>query len=142
MVRQTLLPHHHKRLGAYYEQLFATEAFKRGLAVSFPIGDYLPYDCIIGDGASLSRVQVKGTTGGVNGMYAFHLGVGKHKVLSHEFEYFAGFADQGDVGWWYIIPKKDLDSTVKALKVYPHVPRSKGKYERFQGAWHLLPGLK
>jgi hypothetical protein len=142
VVRHTPLVQNHKRQGAYYEQLFATEAFGRGLAVSFPLGDYLPYDCIIGNNASLSRVQVKGTTGGANGRYVFHLGVGKHKVLSHEFEFFAGFADQGDTGWWYIIPKKDLDRTVKALKVYPHVPRSKGKYERFQRAWHLFPGLK
>lgn len=142
MVRPTLLVQNHKRQGAYYEQLFATEAFGRGLAVSFPLGDYLPYDCIIGDGGTLSRVQVKGTTGGANGLYMFHLGVGKSKVLNHEFEYLAGFADQGDVGWWYIIPKKDLAEAKKAIKVYPHVPRSKGQYERFQGAWHLLPGLK
>ncbi len=38
---------------------------------------------------------------------------------------------------WYVIPVAAVQHT-PAIAVFPHVDRSRGKYERFREAWHLL----
>ncbi len=50
-----------KAQGSYYESLFTTECLKRGISVSQPEGDYLPYDVITDSRLGLKKVQIKGT---------------------------------------------------------------------------------
>ena len=137
-------PRNHKLEGSYYEQLFAAEALKRGIAVSWPVGDYLGFDAIIGEGNPFPRIQVKGTRGGkghgrVN--YAFHFGRGKHKRGEGSFDFLAGRVEHPDYGCWYIVPKEELRG-IKTIKVFPHVPRSKSRWQPFRNAWQLLPSPK
>lgn len=122
--------------GVYYEQLFIAEALKRGLAVCDTVGDNLPYDVVVMDGAKSYRVQVKGTKGAEDQYrirYMFHLGVGANKRVNKNFDMFAGFVKHRNGSSWYIIPREVLPG--KVIKVYPDIPDSRGKYERYQGAW-------
>ena len=137
-------PRNHKLEGSYYEQLFAAEALKRGIAVSWPVGDYLGFDAIIGEGKTFARIQVKGTRGSrgrdkVN--YAFHFGRGVDKKGAATFDYLAGRVEHRDYGCWYIVPKEELVG-IKTVKVYPHIPRSKSRYHPYRNAWQILPSPK
>ena len=132
-----------KEDGVYYEQLFITEALKRGLAVCDTVGDALPYDVVVMDGAKSWRVQIKGTKGvqdkGTK-RYMFSLGVGVNKRINKNFDMLAGYAVHRNGTSWYIIPREMLPS--KTIKVYPDIPDSRGKYERYEGAWTLFKRSK
>lgn len=137
------MPNTNKEDGVYYEQLFITEALKRGLAVCDTVGDALPYDVVVMDGAKSWRVQIKGTRGvqdkGTK-RYMFSLGVGVNKRVNKNFDMFAGYAVHRNGTSWYIIPREMLPS--KTIKIYPDIPDSKGKYERYEGAWTLFKRSK
>jgi hypothetical protein len=66
-----------KKQGAIAEQLFATQAMRRGFGVSLPLGDYLPYDVILDNDGILFRVQVKSTTFKEYEAYHFKIGNGQ-----------------------------------------------------------------
>ena len=139
----TQMPNTNKEDGVYYEQLFITEALKRGLAVCDTVGDALPYDVVVMDGAKSWRVQVKGTKGVQDKghkRYMFSLGVGVNKRVNKNFDMFAGYAVHRNGTSWYIIPREMLPS--KTIKIYPDIPDSKGKYERYEGAWTLFKRSK
>lgn len=140
----TASPRNHKREGSYYEQLFAAEALKRGLAVSWPVGDYLGFDAIVGEGKSLVRIQVKGTkgtTGHAPVNYAFHFGRGTNKCKEPTFDFLAGRVEHADYGCWYIVPKKELGE-IRTIRVFPHVPHSKSRWHPYKNAWQVLPSPK
>lgn len=129
--------------GVYYEQLFIAEALKRGLDVCLTLGDNLPYDVVIMNGAKSTRVQIKGTQGcGTEDYgkprYQYTIARGRKpcKVLNVEYDIFAGFARHESGESWYIIPRKYLK--FKTVKVYPDNFNSTGKYEKFKGAWSYL----
>lgn len=136
MGRTTRMVNSNKADGVYYEQLFIAEALKRGLAVCDTVGDNLPYDVVVMDGAKSYRVQIKGTKGvqdkGTR-RYMFSLGVGVNKRVNKNFDIFAGYAEHRNGTAWYIIPREVLQS--KTIKIYPDIPDSRGKYERYLGAW-------
>ena len=130
-----------KRQGSYYESLFRTACLKRGLAVSVPDGDHLPYDLIVEGERGLRRVQVKGTThkeprGGGYKLVVAH-GQGKISYGAGSFDFLGAYADAPDVRCWYVVPLPAIGAA-KGLKFYPHVPASRGKYERYKNAFHLL----
>lgn len=129
-----------KKSGIYYEQLFVAEALKRGLDVCFTVGDNLPYDVVIMNGAQSTRVQVKGTAGCGKedcgkARYQYILGRGRYptKQLNVDYDIFAGFTRHTNGESWYIIPKKFLK--FKTVKVYPENLNSSGKYEKFKEDW-------
>ena len=66
-----------KKQGAIAEQMFATQAMRRGFGVSLPLGDYLPYDVILDNDGILFRVQVKSTTFKEYEAYHFKIGNGQ-----------------------------------------------------------------
>ena len=66
-----------KKQGAVAEQLFATQALRRGFGVSVPIGDFLPYDLILDNDGILFRIQVKSTTYKEYDSYHFKIGNGR-----------------------------------------------------------------
>jgi hypothetical protein len=140
----TEYPRNNKREGSYYEQLFAAEALKRGLAVSWPVGDYLGFDAIVGEGKTLARIQIKGTKGTKGERpvsYAFHFGRGVHKRGKWAFDFLAGRVEHPDYGCWYIVPKSELTG-LGSVKVFPQIPRSKSRWQPFRNAWQILPSPK
>jgi hypothetical protein len=66
-----------KKQGAIAEQMFATQAMRRGFGVSLPLGDYLPYDVILDNDGILFRIQVKSTTFKEYEAYHFKIGNGQ-----------------------------------------------------------------
>jgi len=66
-----------KQQGAIAEQLFATQALRKGFGVSMPLGDFLPYDLIIDNSGILFRIQVKSTTYKEYNSYHFKIGNGR-----------------------------------------------------------------
>jgi hypothetical protein len=61
MAEEKMLWRNAKRQGSIAEYLFATEAMRQGFGLLMPLGDYLPYDCILDFEGNLFRVQVKST---------------------------------------------------------------------------------
>lgn len=122
-----------KAQGSYYESLFTTECLKRGISVSQPEGDYLPYDVITDSRLGLKKVQIKGTT--------YHEGSGYKVVIGRyaadAFDFIAAYVDAPDFRTWYVFPQS-LAGKAKAIKLFPHNPTSKGKYEPYKAAFHLL----
>lgn len=122
-----------KSQGSYYESLFTTECLKRGIFVSQPEGDYLPYDSITDTRLGLKRVQVKGTS--------YRAGSGYKVVISsyspNAFDFMALYVDVPDFRTWYVFPKK-ISGSATTIKLFPHNPTSKGKYEPYKAAFHLL----
>ena len=130
-----------KKQGSYYEALFRTECLKRGLAVSVPDGDHLAYDLIVEGKGGLRRIQVKGTAhkeprGGGYKLVVAH-GQGKISYGAGSFDFLGAYADAPDVRCWYVVPLPAIGAA-KGLKFYPHVPASRGKYERYKNAFHIL----
>ena len=130
-----------KRQGSYYESLFRTACLKRGLAVSVPDGDHLPYDLVVEGERGLRRVQVKGTTykEPKGGAYKLIVGHGPSKLGydAGSFDFLGAYVDAPDVRCWYVIPPATFGA-VRGLKFYPHVPASRGKYGRYKNAFHIL----
>jgi|14BtaG_2_1085337.scaffolds.fasta_scaffold29224_2 hypothetical protein len=122
-----------KAQGSYYESLFTTECLKRGISVSQPEGDYLPYDVITDSRLGLKRVQIKGTS--------YREGSGYKVVVASyapdAFDFMALYVDKPDFRTWYVFPKA-LPGKAKTIKLFPHNPTSKGKYEPYKSAFHLL----
>ncbi len=123
-----------KAQGSYYESLFTTECLKRGISVSQPEGDYLPYDLITDSRFGLKKIQVKGTARKDEGSRGYRTVI----KPSADFDMLAIYVDIPDIRTWYVIPKDQLGRTVRAVKVFPHNPVSRGKYEPYKAAFHLL----
>ena len=120
-----------KLQGIYYESLFTTECLKRGISVSHPAGDYLPFDVITDSRNGLKKVQIKGTAYLQGSGYKFLFG----QYAAKDFDFIAAYVDAPDIRTWYVFPHTGRARTVK---LYPQNPRSKGKYESYKAAFHLL----
>lgn len=131
-----------KRAGTLYESMFKVEAMKRGLHVSEAEGDYLPYDCIIDNGESLFKVQVKGTASKrSNTGYSITTGMGaktseKSRYADKDFDILAALVVGDGATHWYIIPRNKLGRNL-TIKLYP-TAMSKGKWEVFRHSWDLI----
>ena len=129
-----------KRQGTYYESLFKTACLKRGLDVSSPEGDHLDYDVVIGGKKDLRKIQVKGTAvpfGSSGFRVTMGHGRGKEIYDSDSFDFLAVYVDIPDVRTWYVIPR-DVLGRRKTVRVFPQNPASRGKYERYKNAFHIL----
>jgi len=130
-----------KQAGTLYESMFKTEALKRGIAVSAPEGDYLPYDVIVDNGKRLQRIQVKGT--GSKQSSGYKVTIGKGNSLSQKkardkdsFDVLAVVVVANGEHFWYLIPESAIGSNI-TLKVFLN-PDSRGKYEKYKHGWDLI----
>ena len=93
----------------------------------------MPYDVITDTRLGLKRVQVKGTS--------YRAGSGYKVVIARyapdAFDFMALYVDVPDFRTWYVFPKK-ISSSATTIKLFPHNPISKGKYEPYKAAFHLL----
>ena len=131
-----------KTRGNYYEVLFKAECLSRNMPVSTPEGAHLGYDLIV-DGQELWKVQVKGTRFGhpdKGYTVTLHQGGGRKGSSVYSmtaWDFLAMYVDAPDIRCWYVIPR--LATGKKAsVKTYPSIPHSKGQFEPYKNAFHLL----
>jgi hypothetical protein len=135
-----------KRDGNLYEQIFFAEALKHGLEVFPPLGDYLPIDCLVMNSAGrVFKVQIKGTSKVT--ICPKNKGSGRYKITAScgslkkqpldctKVDVLAAFIE--DLELWYLIPCMSLDNAL-TLGLYPNIPDSKGKHEKFRENWDLF----
>lgn len=130
-------------MGAAYEARFVSAALKRGLDVSRPSGDYLPYDLLVESmaGGAWRRVQVKGTTHeqkGKSKTYRITAAtgnsrVGKNKITLAHCDVLSVYVDPLDL--WYHVPIQFVRAAT--VNVRP-VKGSKAQYERWRDAWDVF----
>ena len=135
-----------RRDGSLYEQIFFAEALKHGLEVFPPLGDYLPIDCLVMNSAGrVFKVQIKGT--GKVTICPKNKGSGRYKITAScgslkkqpldctKVDVLAAYIE--DLELWYLIPCMSLDNAL-TLGLYPNIPDSKGKHEKFRENWDLF----
>src|SRR5438874_13084633 len=136
-----------KLVGERAECAFMHQALERGFAVAKPFGDSLPYDVIvdssplIGAPGRLSRVQVRCTRKMQGRKFAVRMVCrsSKHILNCDDADLLAVLISSnsvpGDI--WYIIP---LSAIVPrgSICLFPQHPHSRGHFEPYREAWHLL----
>ena len=129
-----------KLVGERAECAFMFQALSRGLAVAKPFGDSCAYDAIVDRGPSrqkrLVRVQVRSTN--VPNSCCFRVGCrlqgDSRAFTTDDIDFLAAWVIPYDA--WYIIPARTLPTN--EVKLFPHVPKSTSRTERYREAWHLL----
>ena len=126
-----------KRQGEVAELAFAHKAAALGFTVSKPYGENSRYDFIVDSGGCLTRVQVKSVAVQHGNAYRICSGSGnrsKCAYTSRQIDLLAACVLPHNA--WYLIPIGAF-APVKTLKLCPH-RSSRGRFERFREAWHLL----
>lgn len=137
-----------KRKGMMYESLFVYESMKQGFMPHSPHEDPECHDLIVmGQNGNLNIVQVKSVKykcwnnhkqqkGGFKYNIKATCHNGKLSLRDSYVDILVIYTPNEDE--WYIIPTCFL--AAEALAIFPHIPNSKGKYERFKSAWHFFEG--
>ncbi|MBZ5647778.1 MAG: hypothetical protein LAN37_11225 [Acidobacteriia bacterium] len=132
--------------GEQAECAFVFRAMQHGLIVCKPYGNSTPYDFVVqarrpghaapAPGAPLWRIQVKSSFG------LFHESAYKistehcgRPYTCTDFDFFAAWIAPLDV--WYILPVRAIIPS-RSVGFFPHVPRTRSKYEKYREAWELL----
>ncbi|HXE92023.1 MAG TPA: group I intron-associated PD-(D/E)XK endonuclease [Terriglobales bacterium] len=128
-----------KLVGERAECAFLFQALSRGLAVSQPFGDSCAYDAIVDNGKRLFRVQVRSTRMHYGTHRGFQVSAshGRNKQENYteaDIELLAVWIVPRNT--WYLIPARILDCG--SLVFWPHVEKSRGRWEKYKEAWHLL----
>ncbi|MFB3917183.1 MAG: group I intron-associated PD-(D/E)XK endonuclease, partial [Terriglobales bacterium] len=147
------------RRGDWAEVRFLERAIAHGLTVSKPWGN-ARYDFLVECGAAapgcaprpqqnifngthtaISRVQVKATTSGVNGLYHAniarrrpYLSPGSQPYSAAEIDFFALYVIPADA--WYIVPIAAVAKLKTGIRLNPNNPRN--KWFPYLEAWRLL----
>ena len=132
-----------KRLGTVYEHMFIVRALQEGFDPHMSVGDFLPHDIVVTNGAGHAfRVQVKGTAKAKaedrqNPRYRITTrvlkGTGNKAPLDcTKVDVMAAYIEPADA--WYMIPCLKIRS--RSTWFYPHTEGgSKGYYEQFREDW-------
>jgi hypothetical protein len=130
--------------GELVEVAFLHKAVSLGFAAAKPYGDSESYDFILdarqSPGGRLWRVQVKSTT--YKRHDAYHIFAGhfttrttKKNYTAKQIDFLVAYVVPEEA--WYVLPV--LEFTPKRyLRVYPHRQISRGHYENFRDASHLM----
>ncbi len=128
-----------KLKGEWAELQFMTRALALGLRVARVYGDSARYDFFVDAGGTLSRVQIKSVWRTHNSTYrlASQRGAPRGKVpyRTQELDFVIGYVVPEDA--WYVVPARAL-ARRRSFWVYPHRLNSRGRFERYREAWHLL----
>lgn len=130
-----------KRRGEWAEVLFMLRALERGLIVSKPYGDSARFDFVVGCRRQY-RVQVRSTRIFNNArsyVTRFTWNTTGHtyrRYHKNDFDFLAVYVVPCDT--WYIIPMSAIRPAPLYICLYPHIARSRGRFERFREAWPLL----
>jgi len=127
---------HPKLKGEWAELAFMTEALALGLTVCRPFGDNHLFDFLVFAPLNrISRVQVKSCW--TMNRRSYFLNTHRTRFRRYrpcDLDFIIGYVVPEDA--WYIIPLRTLTKPMIAL--FPHVRHSRGRYERYRDAWHLL----
>ena len=128
-----------KLKGEWAELQFMTKALALGLRVAKVYGDSARYDFFVDAGGTLSRVQIKSAWHLSNCTYrlAAQRGapLGKVPYRPQELDFVIGYVVPEDA--WYIVPAAAL-ARRRSFWVFPHRLHSRGRFEQYRDAWHLL----
>ncbi len=150
--------------GDFAEMRFLVDATAHGLFLSRPFGNSMPYDFVADNLRRFLRIQVKSVStrrlrtyylkinskrrlklraaqdpaaGCWIKQYMIGLGHG-HRVRAYrpsEIDFVAALVIPENT--WYIIPVRAIGRRT-AIGVFPQIPNSRGMFERYKEAWHLL----
>lgn len=139
---------HPKLQGEWAECAFLHAALDRGFIVSKPWGDSSTYDFIV-DNAKTKKarrrrrlwlVQVRSVS--VKGGWTYRVRNCHHQnhspFTAHDADFIVVLVIP--CAAWYIIPIAEVPPTRQMLTFFPQTKNSRGRYERFREAWHLLGG--
>lgn len=123
-----------KRKGEWAEMVFMTKATSLGFVVCRPLGDSQGFDLLLcAPTGKVTAVQIKSvwskTRSRLYGTFS------KRMYSDRQFDFFAVLIVPEDT--WYILPSR-LAAHRRHFCFFPHVPNSRGQFERFREAWHLL----
>lgn len=130
-----------KLVGEQGECAFQLAALRRGFGVAKPYGDSLPYDFIVDPApgelpTTLYRVQVKASTRRRSGVYgASARNTDGTPLTVREADFLVVWIVTLDD--WYVIPVHDVGE-ISGLALFPHVPASRSRFEKYRRAWHLM----
>ncbi len=125
--------------GEWVEMKFMVRAAEAGLVVSKPYGDSAQFDFIVSNGERMHRVQVRGTRMMNRQRYFFcrlRYGSPPKRFPRDAFDFLAVYVVPCDL--WYVIPMAALSATNTTIILYSHIPNSRGQFEKYREAWHLL----
>jgi len=127
---------HFKSKGEYAEAAFLTTAIGLGFTVCRPFGDNHRFDyLVLAPGSPILRVQVKSCWTRVNNAHYLNTQGTFHRRYSRrDCDFIVGYVVPEDA--WYVIPIGAIRSRMAV--VFPHIPHSRGRFERFREAWPLL----
>ncbi len=122
--------------GEWAEAAFLAKALGLGFAAFRPFCDHHRFDfLVISPHHKVSRVQVKSTWAQhPRGAYVFNAAANRRLYRSSEVDFLVGYVVPEDA--WYIIPVRKLTHGTPA--VFPQNLNSRGKFEPYREAWHLL----
>lgn len=127
---------HPKLKGEWAEVSFVRKAMGLGFAVCRPFGDTEPFDfLVVAPDRKVSRVQVKSCW--TMHKRAYFLNTHRTCLLRYrarDLDFIIAFVVPEDA--WYVIPMPRR--VPRMLAVFPHVAHSRGRYEKYRDAWHLL----
>ena len=134
----------HKQRGEWVELQFMAQAASRRFAVCKPWADMGPYDVGIEYGENFLRVQVKGTTQRVGGVYRCQMRPmhrKRHPYSPNQIDLFAAYAIPANA--WYLIPATVIlaSGCARDIMICPiTTPKKKASYrfECYREAWNLL----
>lgn len=123
-------------IGAAAEHMFAAELLKRGIMVSWPSSQTIPYDLVAELPERMARIQVKGTQkqGSVINFQAMKEGPKRSKVRYSQTDFDFIVVHIFAHGLWYVIPVQDFNMTTLSIK--PGNPKC--RWHKYIEAWHLL----
>ncbi|HVP43288.1 MAG TPA: group I intron-associated PD-(D/E)XK endonuclease [Terriglobales bacterium] len=127
---------HPKLKGEWAEIAFMSKAMSLGFTVCRPYGDSHIFDFLVFTAdCKVSRVQVKSCWTKSKGYYPLNThSAYRRRYRPRDIDFVVGYVVPHDA--WYVIPVRKITGTMSAL--FPHKPLSRGRYERYRDAWHLL----
>lgn len=132
-----------KLAGERAESAFMTAALERGLIVSRPFGESAAYDVIVDNRAlrparrssRLWRIQVRSVSGSAPYRVTTFHGRDRRPITAADADFLAVFIVP--LAAWYVIPVAGF-APAMGIWLFPHVPESRGRFERYRDAWRLL----
>jgi hypothetical protein len=129
---------HRKTKGEWAELAFIIRATTLGLIACKAYGENQPFDFIVySQRRGAARIQVKSGWTQTNGGYHVRARRCTRGYRPGELDYFVVLIPPEDA--WYIFPAHVVPRGGFAM-FYPHRPGSRGRFEKYRNAWHLLTG--
>lgn len=125
-----------KAKGDLAEAIFVVRAEALGLQVSKPVVESDGYDYHVQSRLGTFRVQVKSAWKIFQSRYMVKFNKGTIADVRSGYDVLVAYVAPLDA--WYVVPA----SVIKKpwLVLYPHIPKSNGKYEKYLEGWRTLTG--